>query len=676
MRSAVLLLALLCPAAALAGDLPPLLSQSALTALSSELSGETARRHLAAISQQHRMRGSKGYRAAAEYIAEQLRSYGLSEVTLNELPADGKIFYGTQRSRPAWDAEFAELWEVVATEQDWIRRERVASWEAMPMSLAQDSDSGQAMGQLVDVGAGSALSNYEGKDVAGKFVLTSQQPSEAAPIAIDQLGAAGIVSYAQNQVTAWWKEDETLVRWGHLDSFHERPQFAFMVSLERAKAWQARLGRGESVVLSAQVRAGRHPGAYTIVTASIPGADRADEEIIFSCHLDHPNPGANDNASGAASLLEIARTLQELIGTGRLPRPARTIRFVWPPEIEGTVALLDARPQWAARVRAAIHLDMVGGGAVTKAVFHVTRGPASLPSFVHDVAAVFLDFVNRQSAAHAGGERVEFPFVAPSGGKEALLGRAVDFTMGSDHQVYSEGSWRIPTVYLNDWPDRYIHTHKDLPANIDATKLLRSSFIAAATGWTLATLADREALWPVLRSASLVRTAGLLQRVERIEDAEQRDRERRFHLWQEEAVLASVERFVASHRSWQRQADAHLRLLAGLLGDIPMPLRASGPASVVYRRAPHPKGPMTVFGYDYLSAHLSQERHAGLTLLAHRGERGSGAEIAYEALNWVDGRRSVGEIHAALSANYGLLPLPAVLEYFGVLAELGILTKN
>ena len=50
------------------------------------------------------------------------------------------------------------------------------------------------------------------------------------------------------------------------------------------------------------------------------------------------------------------------------------------------LALLNGRPEVAARIRAAVHLDMVGGGPETKAIFHVTRGPASLPSFVHDVA--------------------------------------------------------------------------------------------------------------------------------------------------------------------------------------------------------------------------------------------------------------------------------------------------
>jgi len=50
--------------------------------------------------------------------------------------------------------------------------------------------------------------------------------------------------------------------------------------------------------------------------------------------------------------------------------------------------LLNARPDLAARALAVIHMDMVGGDAeITKAVFHVTRSPESLPTFVNDVGA-------------------------------------------------------------------------------------------------------------------------------------------------------------------------------------------------------------------------------------------------------------------------------------------------
>jgi len=74
------------------------------------------------------------------------------------------------------------------------------------------------------------------------------------------------------------------------------------------------------------------------------------------------------------TILEVGRTLQKLISEGKLTRPARTIRFIWPPEIEGTLALLNGKPEFARRIKAAIHMDMVGGGPATKAVFHVTHG--------------------------------------------------------------------------------------------------------------------------------------------------------------------------------------------------------------------------------------------------------------------------------------------------------------
>jgi hypothetical protein len=83
---------------------PLLLPEKDVAALANELSGETAKRNLEGLATFHRQRGSKGFHAAAELVAERLRAYGLSSVAILQFPADGKIFYGTQRSRPAWDA--------------------------------------------------------------------------------------------------------------------------------------------------------------------------------------------------------------------------------------------------------------------------------------------------------------------------------------------------------------------------------------------------------------------------------------------------------------------------------------------------------------------------------------------------------------------------------------------
>src|SRR5277367_6647709 len=570
---------------------PPLLPEKDVAALANELSGETAKRNLEVIATFHRQRGSRGFHSAAEMVAERARSYGLSDVAILEFPADGKIFYGTQKSRPAWDAEFAELWDLrqVHTGKtlfdpsgrpvlagDWYEGhdELLGSYAAEPVVLAEESESADVTAALVDVGAGTKESDYAGKDVKGKIVLVSASPGAAQELAVGRFGAAGLVSYAQNQKNAWWGEDENLIRWGHLETFSEHKTFAFMVSLKTARGMRDSLAHGEKITLHAVVKAGQHAGNYEVVTAVIPGADPKlkEEEIAFSCHLDHQRPGANDNASGCVTILEVARTLQKLIAEGKLARPARTIRFIWPPEIEGTLALLTGRAQVVAdldpidsegkvipsaekvhtpilltlefpkKIKAVIHMDMVGGGPATKAVFHVTRGPMSLPSFAHDVAWAFAEFVNEESYKFAATGVAEYPFVAPEGGKEPLRAEYSAYTMGSDHDVYQDSSFGIPAIYMNDWPDRYIHTNFDTAANIDTTKLKRAAFIGAASGYFLARnfsdmrFAMKELVWQGRGTREALDRARVVQLTDFREGCEYL----RDHLGFEQAVEAST----------------------------------------------------------------------------------------------------------------------------------------
>jgi hypothetical protein len=679
---------------------PPLLPEKDVAALANELSGETAKRNLEGIARFHRQRGSRGFHEAAELVAERLRAYGLSDVAILQFPADGKILYGTQRSRPAWDAEEGELWEVggvaggcvnapvkvdpKADEKtkryaEWLSQDcdfllgdwkKLASYEAEPIVLAEDSESAGVTTELVDVGEGTKESDYAGKEVKGKIVLVSAQPGAVQDLAVGKFGAVGIVSYAQNQKTAWWGEDENLIRWGHLETFSEHKTFGFMVSLKTGRAMKDRLARGEKIRLHATVKAGQHAGNYEVVTATIPGADAKlkEEEIAFSCHLDHQRPGANDNASGCATILEVARTLQKLINEGKLARPARTIRFIFPPEIEGTLALLNAKPEFAKRIKAVIHMDMVGGGPETKAVFHVTRGPMSLPSFVHDVAWAFAEFVNEESYKFAATRKAKYPMVAPEGGKEPLRAEYSAYTMGSDHDVYQDSSFGIPAIYLNDWPDRYIHTNFDTAANIDPTKLKRAAFIGAASGYYLAA-GPQKGYWR-LADALLVGDA--------IRQSE----------WQERSTQVSSDQ-VCVLRQGQAKYEFKLkypyRLLPGMppleqlsrrqAGNCPPESKQEAAALLVFARGTEPKGPLAVFGYDYFAEHA---KTAGVTmpkLLSYEGSWGAGEEYAYEVLNFADGKRNAQEIRDAVAAEYGPVPLEMVVEYLKALEKIGVVEQ-
>jgi aminopeptidase YwaD len=650
------------------GEGPPLLKPFEAAAIASELSGSAAKRTIQALSLDHRMRGSEGYRAAAELIRDRLAGYGLAEVAILAFPADGTIFYGTQRSRPAWNAGFAELWEERRDDRGWRDSERIASWAEQPITLAQDSVDGRAEGELVDVGAGTSEADYRGKDVKGKLVLVSAQPGEAAPLAIGAHGAAGLVSWAQNQKQGWWGEDQSLIRWGHLDTW-ENPTFAFMVSPARAHGWQERLAKGESIRLRARVEAGRTPGAYLIPTAIIPGRDRT-HEIVLSCHVDHPSPGANDNASGCAGILEIARALSRLVAEGRLPQPAHTIRFVWPAEVEGTMALLNGRPETAPRTLATIHLDMIGGDTEkTKSILRVEGSPPSLPSFVGDVGFAIARWVDLQSRIYADTGEAAYPLVDPEGDKRALQAKIGGFSEGSDHEVWAEGSWRVPVIYVADWPDRYIHTQRDIPANIDPTKVKRAMFIAAAAAWTLANLDEtrRPELLAAMRSETLERSAETVRRAAaRPGEAVNLWRSRIAH---ESGVAASLARFGLR--------PAGPLALAAFAADLPAAAIA-GPVpgdDIVYRRADSPKGPMNGFGYSWLDDHLKTAGIARPALLARESDR-DGPSFGYETLNLVDGRRSVRQIRDELAATVAPAPVAEVAQYLAALERLGLLTRS
>jgi hypothetical protein len=335
------------------------------------------------------------------------------------------------------------------------------------------------------------------------------------------------------------------------------------------------------------------------------------------------------------------------------------------------MALLHTHPEMRARFRAVIHMDMVGGGPVTKAIFHVTRGPLSLPTFVNDVGRAVGAFVNAESDAFASGEGGKYSLVSPQGGKEPLLADLAEFSMGSDHEVYTEASFRIPAIYLNDWPDRYIHTNFDAPTNIDPTKLQRAAFIGAASALFLANLRSRDvaALWSVIKSATLGRASTMLERRAALPVVEAAALTRAY-LTTEGAAFASIATFAPIPADVQRDADAFFVRLEALVGPVEASLAATGDGALVFERNAAVTGPMSVFEYDYFHDHFTGTPPR---LLSYQGLRGGGGEYAYETLNFVDGKRTAATVRDLVAAEYGPVALDVVVEYLRALTQAGVL---
>jgi hypothetical protein len=676
----------------------PFLSTQQWKALRDESSGAVPYENLRYLTTLHRVPATPQFEQAAQFILQRAKEYGLADAHTEEFPIDGSKSYGLMRSYLAWNVEEARLWEI--RPQHLL----IGDWKTDPIRLADYSRSADVETNLVDVGNGASEADYKDKDVRGKIVLADGVLARVQDLAIAQRGAAGIISDMPNQTTAWSGLDPSIIRWGHLDA-RQSAGFAFMVSRQTAESLRSQMHAGESILVNAHVQATVGPGHWTVVTGTIPGTDPTAGEIVYSCHLDHERPGANDNGSGCVTILESARILQQLIESGRLPRPKRTLRFTWGPEVEGTMAFLASHPEIKQRLRANIHMDMVGGDPFKdKSIFHVTATPWSLPSFVTDIGAVFLDTIRAAASGYAAGELpaedgiIETRAGAP-GTRNELIADVTPYSSGSDHDDYDSSTVAVPSLYLRDWPDIYIHTDHDNLDQIDATKLRRVALLGAASGYVYASLTSQQlpTELPFLAAQGESRIAqsfGAAQQL--VEDSRLSpdvgwyEAANLLHqtLRRERATLHSIVEFAdgpmdadggtAKALADQATGFEHwIEAQAKLRGSKSVQPAAPWAADPDAKRVPMRVGefgPLTYQNDDVLRARLGEERYRKIKLINSEATqllnvRDQSELYAYEIVNLVNGSRTLGEIRDVVSAEYGPLPLNMVADYLEACAE-------
>jgi hypothetical protein len=680
----------------------PFLSDGDWSNLRHEASGSAPYENLRALTRLHRVPATPEFDQAANFVLGRAREYGLQEVHAEQFPIDGRIQYGLMRSHIAWNVESARLWQIEP------HHTLLGDWSTDPIRLADYSHSADVEAPLVDVGSGTSESDYAGKDVRGKIVLADGVLSMVQRLAVAKFGAAGIVSDMPNQSTAWSGLDTSIVRWGHLDG--SLPQgFAFMVSRATASDLRAQIAAGHPVLLGAHVKAEVGPGHWTVVTGTIPGTDAAGGEIVYSCHLDHQRPGANDNGSGCVTILESARVLSRLIGNGSLKRPQRTLRFIWGPEVEGTMAYLSRHPDIRGSMRADIHMDMVGGDLFkNKSVLHVTQTPWSLPTFVTDIGVTFAETIRDAATVYAeDGSHEEAAVIenrdGASGTRNAFFVDETPYAEGSDHDDYDSSTIAIPSLYLRDWPDIYIHTDHDTLSQIDPTKLRRVALLGAASGYSFATLdtANAGLVLPFLSARAQQRLAlGFNRALLLTQRSDLKPQEALFEarnllmqlLHREQAGLQSFAVYTHSHPPALALSLEALKAQAVTLNGWLLQAAATRGAHEPNRmppwhttpeaaRVPHrigEFGPLTFQNDDVLRDRLGEERMHTIRLLSAGSSRfvnvqDQSALYAYEIVNFVDGKKSVADIRDAVSAEFGPIPVEIVSDYLKACEEAKII---
>lgn len=460
---------------------PSLLDDPIAERILRELSGVEAKRYVVRLTAWDRIPASPGFERAGEWLREELQSLGIPQVKIESYGPDAPHpFRKTATSLPRWVVHRAELKVIEPFEH------LVASYDQLPISIARYSRPASLTAELVAVGKGTDATDYEGRDVHGKVVLATGFSSAVEEAAVGRHGAAGVVvsggeSYS---IHKGWGYPQ-MVTWQVLTprlSQEREPTFAFSISSEEGERLRRELEAGRQLTVRVDIDAEIEPAPQEIVTALIPGTDSGDEEVLLLAHLDHVRPSANDNASGSALLLEIARTLQHLIAGGQIAPPKRSLRFLWMTEGAGTYGYVNAHPEVRERVVAAINLDMVGEWPLPgMGPLNVRRPPDSLPTYFLDVVRSFVRYLD------------SVPVRAPTGSDGLINVRDKPWSPDSDHYILNDGALGIPTVFLHVGPDPFHHTNLDAPDKVDPTTLERIGFIAAAASYLVASAGDEEA---------------------------------------------------------------------------------------------------------------------------------------------------------------------------------------
>jgi hypothetical protein len=453
-----------------------------------EVSGKYAWDWVAKIIQYNRARGSKEFHEIVERVMQELNKYGLDEVKLHKYPADGKSKTWEWVSSPGWEVTSGELRMLEP------KKEVICRFKDVPMCILGYSKSCEVSAEIIDVGTGSKDEEFEGKDVEGKILLM-EAPKLIVPPLYAQKGALGIIVYPNPQKVSGFRGMTTYNRFPAKTDLLEKNTFGFSITYEQALSLKELLEDG-AVKVHASIDAKIFDAELEVISAAIYGTERPQEEIILTAHLCHPAPGANDNASGSGGLIELARSLSNLIKNKVLSPPKRTIRFLWIPEFDGTWPWVKEHEEKAKNALINLNLDMIGEHPMKIGEpCQISLAPYSRPSILNDVLRYFTEII----ADHPKG-------VAVNGSIVPMRYRIFPFSGGSDQQVFVDSVIGIPGMMFGH-NDPLWHTSLDTIEQCDPTEMQRVIGIALCTGYLFATLDGNLLIkcWPFIEESFYLR---------------------------------------------------------------------------------------------------------------------------------------------------------------------------
>lgn len=670
---------------------PYLLDEKLLEAIQNEVSGERAWDMVSKIARFHRIRGGgKGsdYNRCIDFLVKELKKIGFKDVKVKRYKADGFKKNFLWNSLVGWRVKDAELWLVEP------RKKLLSRFSDQAVSLMPYSQGGEAEGEVVYVGKGRSDDDYKDKDVKGKLVFaTGGRGEEVHHQAVIKRGASGvIVGPSDREDRLQFPDLIELNRLSPKGEERTKTGFGFALSRRQEKEVLSYFLEGKKVKMRAKVEAELFDGEMPVIEAKMKGSQYPSQEIIIMGHLDHYKPGANDNASGSAGMVEMVRNILALVERGEIDHPKRTLRFLWLPEIHGAAAYLEDHQDLKDKGIAGMNLDMIGENYhICEANFNLTQSPYSVPGYINQVFVNLLGWLDGSSFYSPRGSRLRFNFrIRPYGG-------------GSDHMMFNDSTFAIPTPMLGHG-DVFHHTNLDTPEKCDSTEMKRIVSLALAVTLLIANAEDEEAI-KIAREVHSQAGMKMVKRTARsyrllhqyAADKEKRDSLAELYsnilsyprilastesahvkevkeLCQEARTKKLVDKLAADLKKQAEVKEKEIRLMYDLLCNRYGIKKEKFQPTELYKNASSLK-PKRIFKgplpWNYLEENLSQKDYEWYRLDEQAAWREFGSKT-FEIINLMNGKRNLLEIRNIVSCEYSETEIEFVLHFAQDLKKLGL----
>ena len=307
-------------------------------------------RELSSPDMEGRGIGTEGLQRAENYVADLFQKVGIREMNP---PGGGVMGFGEEIKGYEHEIEIARGVEMseagTSLKADW--KPMRAKEEYAPAAF---SGQGALAGKVLDIGYGIVapelgVDDYEGKNVSGRVVLMRRGVAKGLNLTIAQQATYGDIRYktflarerGASAVAIWEAEagdekkpEDLMVSLTSSNSTVAVDAGLPVIFVNRkiARDW---LASTKPVVLSGKITLeNKKLSAANVV--GIMGSDaacRAGHPVVIGAHLDHlgyggesslegntsriVHPGADDNASGVASILEAARIVRKSLKEGK-----------------------------------------------------------------------------------------------------------------------------------------------------------------------------------------------------------------------------------------------------------------------------------------------------------------------------------------------------------------------